>query len=445
MAERLDTLTAARAALVIGGGIAGIQAALDLADMGIHVHLVERTPSIGGRMAQLDKTFPTNDCSTCILSPKMNDCARHPDITLHTYAEVKALSGVAGDFTVSVVHRPRYVDEATCTGCGECVLKCPAKVPDEFDMGLRQRRAIYLYFPQAVPQVMTIDPEHCIYLQRNKCGACAKICQAGAVDFEQKEQEVTLRVGAVVVTTGFDFFDPTGLTQFGYEQCSNVITALEYERLISASGPTGGHLLRPSNGQPARRIGFIQCVGSRDVRHQLFCSSVCCMHSSKQAVLAAEHDSEVESFVFYTDFRASGKGFREYVNRAEREYGVRYVRSRVARIKEDGAQNPMIRYEDADTSRPAQMVVDIAVLATSLIPRPGTAELAGLLDVEVDSYGFLKTDPLAPVDTTRLGVFAAGCCRGPFDIPESVMQASAAAARAARVVGQVPGKLARML
>jgi len=430
-----DEGEADRTALVIGGGIAGIQAALDMADMGLHVYLVERTPSIGGRMAQLDKTFPTNDCSTCILSPKMNDCARHPNITLQTYAEVESFSGEAGDFTATVVQHPRYVDETRCTGCGECVEKCPSKVPDEFDMGLRQRKAIYLSFPQAVPQVMTIDAEHCIFFQRGKCGACAKLCQAGAVDFGQPEREMTLHVGAVVVATGFDFFDPTGLTQFGYERCPNVITALEYERLISASGPTGGQLVRPSDGRPARRIGFIQCVGSRDVRYQLFCSSVCCMHSSKQAVLAAEHDPEVESYVFYTDFRASGKGFRRYVARAEQEYGVRYVRSRVGRIEDDGAHNPVIRYEDVATSRPAQVTVDLAVLATSLIPRPGTAELAQVLDIAVDRYGFLKTDPLAPVDSTRPGIFAAGCCRGPFDIPESVMQASAAAARAAGVIG----------
>jgi heterodisulfide reductase subunit A len=422
-------------AMVIGGGIAGIQAALDLADMGIHVHLVERLPSIGGRMAQLDKTFPTNDCSTCILSPKMNDCARHPNITLHTYAEVTALDGATGAFTVRVLHHPRYIDEAKCTGCGECVQKCPTEVPDVFDMGLRNRKAIYLTFPQAVPQVMTIDPDHCLYLRDGKCGACAKLCEAEAVDFEQSTQEVVLDVETIIVATGFDFFDPRDLTQFGYKQCPNVITALEYERLVSASGPTAGELLRPSDGQPTKRVGFIQCVGSRDVRHQRFCSSVCCMHSTKQAVLAAEHDGEVESYVFYSDFRASGKGFREYVARAEREYGVQYVRSWVARITEDDAHNPIVHYEDVANSRPTRIAVDLAVLATSLIPRPETAELAEVLGIGVDGDGFVKTEPFAPVDTTQPGIFAAGCCRGPFDIPESVMQASAAAARAARAAG----------
>ncbi len=421
--------------LVIGGGIAGIQAALDLAEMGVRVHLVERAPSIGGRMAQLDKTFPTNDCSTCILSPKMNDCARHPNIILHTLSEVRGLEGTAGRFAVSVLKHPRYVDEARCTGCGECAEKCPSRVPDAFDMGLRQRKAIYLYFPQAIPQAMAIDPDHCIYLQRGKCGACALVCQRKAINFEQTEQVVELSVGAVVVATGYDFFDPRGLSQFGYGKCPNVITALEYERLISASGPTEGRLLRLSDGRPAKRIGFIQCVGSRDVRHQRFCSTVCCMHSSKQAVLAAEHDPQVESYIFYTDFRGSGKGFREYVERAEREYGVHYVRSRVARITEDGDHNPIIHYEDAATFRPARLTVDLTVLATSLIPRPTTAALAQVLGIEMDAYGFVQTDPFSPVDTSRPGIFVAGCCRGPADIPESVMQASAAAARAARFAG----------
>jgi heterodisulfide reductase subunit A len=425
--------------LVIGGGIAGIQAALDLAEMGLRVHLVERMPSIGGRMAQLDKTFPTNDCSTCILSPKMVDCARHPNVILHTYAEVQEVWDAKGEnhaeetvaFGVRILKRARYVDEDLCTGCGDCARKCPRKVPDAFDVGLSERRAIYLYFPQAVPMVMTIDPEHCTYLTRGKCGLCQKLCQAGAIDFEQKDQELELEVGAIVVATGYDFYDPAALSQYGYHRHPNVITALEYERLISASGPTGGHLRRPSDGQPAKVIGFVQCTGSRHVRYNRYCSTVCCVHSTKEAVLAWEHDHEVHSYVFYTDLRGSGKGFREYMDRAQRSFDVTFVHGRVAQILEDENRNPVVKYEDAGTSRPRRRVVDLAVLATSLVPRHDAPQLASVLDIDLDEFGFIKTDPFAPTDTSRLGILACGCCLGPVDIPQSVAQASAAAARAA--------------
>jgi heterodisulfide reductase subunit A len=419
--------------LVIGGGIAGIQAALDLAEQGLRVHLVERSPSIGGRMAQLDKTFPTNDCSTCILSPKMVDCARHPNVVLHTYAEVQAVTGEAGSFGVHVLKRARYVDEDLCTGCGDCALKCPRKVPDAFNVGLNQRRAIYLYFPQAVPMVMTIDPEHCTYLIRGKCGLCQKICQSGAIDFEQRDQELGLEVDAIVLATGYDFYDPSGIGQYHYHRYPNVITALEYERLISASGPTEGHLRRPSDGQPAKTIGFVQCAGSRHVRHNRYCSTVCCVHSTKEAVLAWEHDHDARSYVFYTDLRGSGKGFREYIDRAEQDYGVTYVHGRVAQILQDDNHSPIIKYEDAATSRPQKMTVDLAVLATSLVPRHDAAQLAGVLGIELDVFGFVKTDPFAPADTSRPGIVACGCCLGPADIPQSVTQASAAAARAAEM------------
>ena len=420
-------------ALVIGGGIAGIQAALDLAEQGLRVHLVERLPSIGGRMAQLDKTFPTNDCSTCILSPKMADCSRHPNIILHTYSEVQAVHGKAGAFRVQVLQHARYVDEDRCTGCGDCALKCPRKVPDTFNMGLNQRRAIYLHFPQAVPMVMTIDPEHCTYLARGKCGLCQKICQAGAIDFEQENQEIELEVGAIVVATGYDFFDPVSIGQYHYHRYPNVITALEYERLISASGPTGGHLRRPSDDQPAKTIGFVQCAGSRHVRHNRYCSTVCCVHSTKEAVLAWEHDHDARSYVFYTDLRGSGKGFREYMDRAERGYHVTFVHGRVAQILEDEAHNPIIKYEEASTSRPQRMKVDLAVLATSLVPRDDAPHLADRLGIELDEFGFVRTDPFTPTDTSRAGIYACGCCLGPADIPQSVAQASAAAARAAEI------------
>jgi heterodisulfide reductase subunit A len=419
--------------LVIGGGIAGIQAALDLAEQGLRVHLVEREPSIGGRMAQLDKTFPTNDCSTCILSPKMVDCARHPNIVLHTYAEVQAVDGEAGAFRVRVLKRARYVDEERCTGCGECALKCPRKVPDGFNVGLSQRRAIYLHFPQAVPMIMTIDAEHCTYLTRGKCGLCQKVCPAGAIDFEQQDRQIELEVGAVVVATGYDFYDPRSVGQYHYEQFPNVITALEYERLISASGPTGGHLRRPSDGQPAKTLGFVQCTGSRHVRHNRYCSTVCCVHSTKEAVLAWEHDHQVQSYIFYTDLRGSGKGFREYMNRAQRDYATTFVHGRVAEILQDKNLNPIVKYEDAATSRPQRFTVDLAVLATSLVPRHDAPRLAEILGIELDEFGFVSSDPFAPAETSRPGIVACGCCLGPADIPQSVAQASAAAARAAEM------------
>jgi heterodisulfide reductase subunit A len=420
--------------LVIGGGIAGIQAALDLAEQGLRVHLVERLPSIGGRMAQLDKTFPTNDCSTCILSPKMVDCARHPYIELHTYSEVQAVSGQAAAFSVRLLKHARYVDEDRCTGCGECALKCPSKVPDQFNMKLNERRAIYLHFPQAVPMVMTIDPEHCTYLNHGKCGLCKTICEAGAIDFEQQDRILDLEVGAIVVATGFDFYDPSSIGQYHYHRYPNVITALEYERLISPSGPTGGHLKRPGDGQPAETIGFVQCAGSRHVRYNRYCSTVCCVHSTKEAVLAWEHDQAARSFIFYTDLRGSGKGFRQYMDRAEQEYNVTFVRGRVAQILEDGNHNPVIRYEDALSSRPKRMAVDLAVLATSLVPRSDASDLANMLGIELDEFGFVRSGPFAPADTSRHGILACGCCLGPVDIPQSVAQASAAAARAAEIV-----------
>jgi heterodisulfide reductase subunit A len=425
---------ASEAVLVIGGGGAGIQAALDLGNMGLQVHLVEKKPSIGGRMAQLDKTFPTNDCALCILAPKMAQCSRHPNITLHTYSEVTDVSGSAGEFSVKLLKRARYVDEALCTGCGECARKCPTRVPDEFDMGLRVREAIYLYFLQAVPAVMTIDPERCLYLTKGRCGICQKICQLGAIDYEQEDREITLDVGSIVVATGFDPFDPSVVNEYGYGKYRNVITSMEFERLISASGPSGGHLQRLSDREPVKRIGFIQCVGSRDLRHQRFCSSVCCMYATKEAILANEHDREVHSSVFYTDLRAAGKGFQEYTTRAQREYNVTYIRSRVAEITEDEEERPIIWYEDTLSGQSVSETVDLAVLAISLAPRRGATELASVLGVELDEDSFIKTDPFSPMDTSRAGVFACGYCRGPADIPESVAQASAAAARAAQLV-----------
>ena len=291
---------------VVGGGIAGIQASIDLANMGFRVYLVEQTPSIGGRMAQLDKTFPTNDCSMCILAPKMIECAGHENVELLTYTELAEVRGTEGDFKVTVRRKPRYVDLTKCTGCGECTEKCPRRVPDEFNVGLDKRKAIYLPFPQAVPRKVTIDEEACLYLTKGRCRVCEEVCQAGAIDFEQQEEILELEVGALLLATGFDPFDPAALKEYGYGKIENVITGLEYERLICASGPTGGHLERPSDGKVPGAIAFIQCVGSRDVNYKPYCSSVCCMHATKEAILANEHYPDLKSFIFYTDMRAVG-------------------------------------------------------------------------------------------------------------------------------------------
>ncbi len=423
-----------KSVMVIGGGIAGIQAALDLGDMGLKVHLVEKKPSIGGRMAQLDKTFPTNDCSICILAPKLADCARHPNISLHTLSEVKDLTGDTGNFSVKLRKYARFVDEEKCVNCGDCSAKCPVKVPDEFDMGLRKREAIYPYFLQGVPAIMSVDRENCLYLKRGVCRICEKFCAREAIDFEQKDIEISLNVAAIIVATGFDPFDASDIPEYGYGRFRNVILSLEYERLISASGPTGGHLLRPSDNKPAENIAFVQCVGSRDFKKNHYCSSVCCMHATKEAMLAYEHNPKVKSHVFYMDLRAAGKGFQEYIIRGEQEYNISYIRGRVAKINEDHDENPIVLYEETSSSKTDRMTVDLAVLATSLTPRKDVKELAKVLGLELDEYNFFKTDPLNPLDTTRPGIFVCGCCREPTDIPESVAQASGAAERAAETV-----------
>ncbi len=424
-----------REALVIGGGIAGIQASLDLADMGVRVHLVEKSPTIGGRMAQLDRTFPTNDCATCILSPKMVECDRHPDIAIHTLSEVQAVTGEAGDFTVQVLKRARYVDEQACTSCGDCAEVCPVVKRNEFQMGLSTRRAIYIPFAQAVPQAYVRDPNDCLGDEPMACGRCIEACKKGCIDFDMQDEVIVLSVGAIVLAVGMETFDPAPLTEYGYTRYENVITGLEFERLICASGPSGGRLIRLTDSKEPKVIGFIQCVGSRNLQYQRFCSAVCCMHATKEAVLAREQIPDVQSYVFYTDLRASGKGFREYIERAKEEYAVEYIRSRVAQIEEDEDGRLAFHYEDAATARPKEMRVDLAVLATSVLPGADVATLAEVLSVELDEYGFLETNPLSPTDTTRDGVFACGCCRAPVDIPQAVAQASGAAARAAQVVG----------
>lgn len=421
-----------RAVLVIGGGVAGIQASLDLADKGVIVHLVESSPSIGGRMAQLDKTFPTNDCSICILAPKMADCYGHPNINVLTYSELVGLEGQKGRFKARVLKKARYVDEEKCTGCGDCLQKCPTKgIPSEFEMGLATRRAIYMPFLQAVPRVATIDREHCKQLLEGKCGVCKKVCKRDAIDYEMKDAILEFEVGSVVVATGFDVWNPSVATEYGYGRFPNVYTAMEYERIINAAGPTGGHIKRRSDGAEPKTIAFVQCVGSRNVQlNHPYCCAVCCMHSTKEAMLAKEHKEDVKTTIFYKDMRSCAKGFYEYVVRAQRDYGVEYINSDGTIQEETENRNPIVSYDVA--GRPVRREFDMVVLATSLVPRPASAELAKVLGVEVDEFGFIRSKDrvMAPVDTMVPGIYVAGYCAGPADIPESVAQGSAAAARA---------------
>ncbi|GAB4306148.1 MAG: hypothetical protein Kow0069_02610 [Promethearchaeota archaeon] len=423
-----------RPVLVVGAGIAGIQAALDLGDMGIPVHLLEKNACIGGRMAQLDKTFPTNDCSICILAPKLSECFRHPMITLHTLAELQRLEGSPGQFVAHVVQRPRYVKEDACINCGDCVKKCPSRVDDPFNQGLNKRKAIGLDYLQGIPAVMAIDAEHCLYLTKGVCRMCQKVCPKEAIDFEQKEKHLTLEVGAVILATGYDPFDPSGIHKYGYGRVANVITAMELERLICASGPTGGHLQRPSDGGLVRNLAFIQCVGSRDATTNNYCSSICCMYTTKESMIAHEHDNELRTKIFYIDRRAGGKNFREYLDRGEEEYRITYVQGKVGEVREDEDKNPVLVYEDVANGKVLEEKFDLVVLATSVVTRPETLALAEALGLDRDAFNFLLTSPEEPMRTSREGVFACGSCHEPMDIPCSVVEASGAAALAAEVV-----------
>jgi len=433
--KREESTLGNNAVLVVGGGIAGMQAALDLADRGLTVHLVEKSPSIGGRMAQLDKTFPTMDCSICILAPKMIECLRHVNIKLLTCSEVKEVAGSAGNFKVKVLKHPRFVNADKCTGCGSCTEKCPVKVPSEFDMGMGTRKAIYMPFPQAVPRITMIDKDHCLYFQKGVCRVCEKFCPADAINFDQKTEEVTLDVSSVILATGLELYDPASISEYGYKRYKNVLLSLEFERLINASGPTRGELLRPSDNKHPRRIVFIQCVGSRTSQKGFpYCSSVCCMYATKEAILIREHEPECEVYILYLDLRVFGKRFQEFVSRAKDEWGVKYVNGRVSTVIENPVtRNLWVRYENIMEGKIEELHTDLVVLCPALIPREDNKLLARIFGLELDEYGFLKTrDPLLmSVETNMEGIFVCGYCQAPKDISESVTQASAAAARAA--------------
>jgi len=427
-----------KSVLVIGGGIAGIQAALDLADMGIHVNMVEKNPCIGGRMAQLDKTFPTNDCSICILAPKLSECYRHPNITLYSYSEVQKVGGATGNFSVEILKKARYVKEDECINCGLCVEKCPMRVEDEFDRQLRKRRAIYMYYLQGVPAIMTIDKDKCLWFTKNACRICEKTCERDAIDFEQEDQTIKLdNIGSIIVATGYNLIEDTHkelLRNYGYGKFRNVITALEFERLECASGPQEGHIKRFSDGETPKKIAFLQCIGSRTDKIEKYCSSICCMYTTKEAMIAYEHDNELESYVFYIDMRAGGKGFQSFLRRGKAESNIHYIKSKIAEVRIDEKENPIIVYEDLDTGEIKEMKFGMVVLATCIIPPHGIENLTEILGIELNKYNFIKTPPFIPVETSREGIFTCGCVHEPMDIPRSVAEASGAAARAAEII-----------
>ncbi len=422
------------AVLVVGGGIAGIQASLDLAESGYRVYLVENNSAIGGTMAQLDKTFPTNDCSMCILSPKLVETGRHANIALLTCTGVKEVKGEAGNFTVTLVKKPRFVDMDKCIACGLCAEKCPGKVPNEYDGGISLRKAIYVRYPQAVPLKYTIDPEHCIRLTKGKCGTCEKVCPAGAINFEDAARELDIGVGAVILAPGFAPGNPSLCSEYGYGRYPNVVSSLEFERMLSASGPYEGRLMRPSDRRIPEKIAFIQCAGSRDIRHSPYCSSVCCMYAVKQAVIAGEHAAGVRPHIFYMDLRAFGKEFEEYYARARDEYGVQFVRSRVASVQEVEGGSLLLRYESGDRAK--EDVFDLVVLSTGLSRPKESDALARVFGIDLNEYGFARTDMLKPLETSRPGVFVCGAFSGPKDIPDTAAQASGAAAKAAALIAK---------
>ena len=426
--------------LVIGGGIAGIQTSLDLTELGFKVYLVERNPSIGGRMAQLDKTFPTNDCSLCILAPKMVEVYRNPNIELMTYHEVKEVSGSAGDFSVKILKKPRYIDETKCKGCGDCASKCPKiEVPNLFDMNLGKRKSAYIPFPQAVPPVYLIDPEICLKLTKGVCGVCAKVCQADAIDYEQKEKELNINVGAIVVATGFDMPSDHLSSRWGYKY-ENVVSALEYERILCASGPFGGHVLRPSDQVEPEKIAFIQCAGSRDLHEGVpYCSSVCCMYTAKEAIITSEHSDKSKCFVFRHDIRAFGKNFYEFTQRAQKEYGVKYFQTKISKIEENSeTKNLSIHYENLKTGEFDDFEANLVVLATPLVPSSGSQQLSKILGIETDEYKFFREhDYFNKSKSTKEGIYLCGFCQGPMDIPETVADSSGVAGQVAAFLNSV--------
>jgi heterodisulfide reductase subunit A len=422
-------------ALVIGGGVAGMQAALDIANEGYKTYLVEKTSSIGGKMAMLDKTFPTLDCSACILTPKLSEVSRHPNIELLTYSEVQKITGEAGSFKVKILRKARYVREDRCSGCGNCIAECPVEVPNEFDQGIGFRKSIYIPFPQATPNVCTVDMETCI-----KCNRCIRACDREAIDFDITDKIITLNVGSIVVATGYKLFNVNLYPRLGYGIFDNVIHALEYERLINAAGPTNGHLVRFSDGKIPKNIGFVQCVGARDVNKGVpYCSRICCMYGIKNAVMAKEHIPDANVSIYYADVRAFGKGYEEFYHMAETRFGVKFVRGRIGDVRENTENgNLIVTVEDIENQKLIDIEHELLVLDPGIQPPDDLSYIVQEFGLVADDEGYVEvSNPfLNPVDTTVPGIFVCGCAESPKDIPDSVSGGSAAAMRAAIILAR---------
>lgn len=420
-------------ALVIGGGIAGIQSALDIAEAGYEVDIVEKSPTIGGKMAQLDKTFPTLDCAACILTPKMVEASQSEKVHLYTYSEVEEVSGFVGNFTVKIRKKARHVKEDVCTGCGVCTQKCPSrKTKNEFNLGLDTRSAIYTPFAQAVPNVPVIDTEACLHFKTGKCGLCQKNCPAGAIDFEQQDEIIERQYGAIVAATGYKPISLEKFDEFAYSQSPDVVSSLEFERIMSAAGPTKGHLQRPSDHKQPHTIVFVQCVGSRDTscRGKQYCSKICCMYTAKHAMLVREKYPDTEVHVFYIDVRTPGKNFDEFYRRAVEQYDVDYIKGMVGKVEpKDGKL--IVQGSDLLADKQVKIEADMVVLAAAIEPDPSAKHIATMLTASIDTNNFFtEAHPkLRPVESPTAGVFLSGVCQGPKDIPETVAQASAAAAK----------------
>ncbi len=422
-------------ALVIGGGIAGIQTALDIADAGFEVDIVETKPTIGGKMAQIDKTFPTLDCAACILTPKMVDVAQNDKIRIFSYSEVESVKGFVGNFNVTIKKKARYVKEELCTGCGLCTEKCPQKkVPNDFNLGMDNKRAIYIPFAQAVPKVATIDANYCTMLKTGKCGVCSKVCTAKAIDYTQKDEYIEEKYGAIVAATGFNPISMDKFDEFAYSQSKDVITSLEFERLMNAAGPTAGKLLRPSDGKHPHTLVFVQCVGSRCAscaeKGKEYCSKICCMYTAKHAMLTRDKYPDTDVYVFYIDVRTPGKAFDEFYRRAVEDYGVHYIKGMVGKVSPEG-DKLVVQGSDLIANKQIKIDADLVVLAAAIEPDKSARPLATMLTASMDTNDFFtEAHPkLRPVESPTAGVFLSGCCQGPKDIPETVSQASAAAAK----------------